>query len=166
MIGEKLLHKRDTEPSWRITSHILFWIIFFCISVYLFKISFNPFGDLPLSYLEPFRRTIILILVFYPLVYLVGKDLLNKKFWGRGVVATILLFLLYSVLDYVTEVQTLKHCEVCNEAVASITPEYHRYLQSGFFNVMLSRLLSLGLLFSTSLLSYHPHCYQARSWVS
>lgn len=144
---ENLLHKRDTQAVWRIGSHILFWIVFFSSFFYYNKISFNPYGDLPFSYLAPLRLTISLIIVFYPLVYVVGLRLFHRKQWGLGIAAALLLFLFYAVLDYVGEMLILRFCEVCEEASAQLNPGYHDYLQKGPFPVILSRVVSLGVFF-------------------
>ena len=142
---ENLLQKRDSSRRWRIASHVLFWLFLFGTLFYANKISINPYRDLPSSYLEPFRTTIILAIVFYPLVYFVGLKLFRNKQWSWGVAATMILFLIYAVLDYTGEMIVLKFCETCKETIAKNNPAYYNYLQRGFFPIILSRVLSLGI---------------------
>ena len=144
---DTLLHKRDTRRSWRVASHILFWMTYFGCTVYLNKIPFNPYGNVPLSWLAPLWNTLALMIVYYPLVYLVGAKLFSQKRWIPAIGSSLLLFLLYTLLDYTGEILVFSYCEACNEAIARVNSSYHQYLQSGFFNIMISRVLSGGLFF-------------------
>jgi hypothetical protein len=147
LLLDTLVNQRLTRPGWRLGSHVLFWLALFISLCYYNSISFNPYGDTPFAYLGPFRTTISLTIIYYPLVYGVGLRLFAQKRWAAGIVACLGLLLLYTIIDYTGEILVLNACHACQEAISRVQPNYLHYLNRGFFPVVSSRLISLGILF-------------------
>lgn len=133
--------------GWRIASHILFWLVFFCSIWYFNSISFNPHRRSPLVYLSPLRGTINIILIYYPLVYWVGLKLIPQKKWITAIVVSLGLLLIFTSLDYAGEMLILNLCRACRETVVQTQASYYQYLQRGWLPVVSSRVVSLGVLF-------------------
>ncbi|MGV3585708.1 MAG: sensor histidine kinase [Adhaeribacter sp.] len=143
---DTLLQQRQIKPSWRIASHVLFWVVFFGSIWHFNSISFNPYRNTPLVYLSPLRGTITIILIYYPLVYWVGLKLIPKKKWLTVIAASLGLLISFTFLDYLAEMLILNLCQPCREAVQTQT-KYYDYLQRGWLAVVSSRVVSLGVLF-------------------
>lgn len=142
-----MLYKRQTRTGWRLGSHLLFWMVFFSSMYHFNSISFNPYRGSPLVYLTPLRITITLILIYYPLVYGVGLRLFAHKRWVLGIAASLGLLLLYTVIDYASEIFVLNLWDAGREVIARVQPDYLIYLNRGFIPVVSTRVLSLGALF-------------------
>ncbi|GEO06374.1 hypothetical protein AAE02nite_40380 [Adhaeribacter aerolatus] len=144
---DTLLQQRQSKLGWRIASHVLFWLIFFGSIWYFNSISFNPYRHTPLAYMSPLRGTLSIILIYYPLVYLVGLKLISKKKWLAALAAGLGLLILFTILDYAGEMLILNLCQECREAVIKTQENYYGYLQRGWLPVVSSRVVSLGVLF-------------------
>ncbi len=143
---EYFLEKRNTRPSWRVASHLLFWLVFYLAFAYYTHISFNPFKDSPYAYLAPIHNTLGLALVFYALVYGVFPKLISKKRWLLTVLSLVLLTILFALITYIGELLLVDFCPSCRAVIEKTDAYYLQYLDRGFAHVMISRLFSLGIL--------------------
>lgn len=144
---ESLLNKRHTKRTWRLGSHIVFWLIFYLSFAYYNQISFNPYGDSPIGYLSPIHNTLGIMLVFYPLIYWVFPVFFSRKRWFWGVLSLIILLVLFALLTYLGETLIVVWCQSCHDAIEENNAYYLEYLNRGLLSVMLSRLVSLGIFF-------------------
>ncbi|GAB5525286.1 MAG: hypothetical protein Roseis2KO_31580 [Roseivirga sp.] len=143
---ESFLEKRNTRLSWRVASHLLFWLLFYLAFAYYTHISFNPFKDSPYAYLAPIHNTIGLALVFYTLVYGIFPKLISKKRWFLSVLSLVILTVIFGSITYLGEVLLVDFCPSCKEVIKENDTYYLEYLDRGFAHVMISRLFSLGIL--------------------
>lgn len=142
---ESFLQKRTTHLSWRVASHVLFWLVLYLAFAYYNQISFNPFSDSLYGYLDPIHSTLGLAFVFYVLVYWVFPNFLFKKRWILSILCLVLLLVLFAMIIYLGETLIVNNCDSCREVLAENNAYYLEYLSRGFLNVMLSRLLSFGI---------------------
>ncbi|MCE7990883.1 MAG: histidine kinase [Roseivirga sp.] len=146
MSPESLLQKRNTQLSWRVGSHVLFWLSFYLAFAYYHQIALTPFEDSPYGYLDPIHNTLGLALVFYALVYWVFPKLILKKRWLLSIISFMLLCVVYAVITYLGETLIMNYCDACREVIGKDNGYYLEYLDKGFVKVMVSRLFSLGIL--------------------
>ncbi|MDF1699087.1 MAG: sensor histidine kinase, partial [Saprospiraceae bacterium] len=126
---EDLIVKRSTEKTYRIVSHILFWILLFSSSYFLVKFSFNPYRESPFAYLTPLRNTLGLALTFYPLMYFVVPQFLKKKNWLFLISSIIFLTFLYVVFEAISEKIVFNYCASCLETAMEFNPDYVQVIQ-------------------------------------
>ncbi len=143
---ETLLEKRNSQLSWRVGSHILFWLILYLAFAYYNQISFNSLSDSPYSYLTPIYTTISVAIVFYSLVYWCFPKYIARKRWLATILSLILLSIIFASLIYIGEMLVINYCHSCREVIAENNAYYLEYLNRGFLNVLLTRLLSIGIL--------------------
>lgn len=136
----------------RVLLHILFWSVFFTVQYYIGQVSFNNLKYTPASYLNPLRVTICLMLIYYPLVYYVIPKFFIRKKYLLGVVAILFLIVIYATLDAIWEMMTIANCPTCAKMIKKEQPAYYDYLQRGIENVILSRVISLGIVYQLLLL--------------
>ena len=156
MTIETLLEKRNTEIEWRVGSHVLFWLIFYGAFVYYLVISFNPYQGTAYVYLSPINMMVSLSVVFYGLVYWVFPKYISKKRWLLSVLTFLLLAVVFTSLIYAGEMLIFNYCPLCKDAIIISNAEYFEYLEKGYGKVMLSRLLSLGILFQLTIILTIP----------
>lgn len=145
MSPELLLQKRNTHLSWRVGSHLLFWLSFYLAFAYYHQIALTPFEDSPYGYLDPIHNILGLALVFYTLVYWVFPIFIAKKRWLLSIISFILLSVVYAVITYLGEILIMDYCDSCREVIGENSAYYLEYLDRGFVSVMVSRLFSLGI---------------------
>lgn len=145
MSPELLLQKRNTHLSWRVGSHLLFWLSFYLAFAYYHQIALTPFEDSPYGYLDPIHNILGLALVFYALVYWVFPKFIAKKRWLLSIISFILLSVVYAVITYLGEILIMDYCDSCREVIGQNSAYYLEYLDRGFVSVMVSRLFSLGI---------------------
>ena len=156
MTIETLLEKRNTEIEWRVGSHVLFWLIFYGAFVYYLVISFNPYQGTAYVYLSPINMMVSLSVVFYGLVYWVFPKYISQKRWLLSVLTFLLLAVVFTSLIYAGEMLIFNYCPLCKDAIIISNAEYFEYLEKGYGKVMLSRLLSLGILFQLTIILTIP----------
>lgn len=156
MTIETLLEKRNTEIEWRVGSHVLFWLIFYGAFVYYLVISFNPYQGTAYVYLSPINMMVSLSVVFYGLVYWVFPKYISQKRWLLSVLSFLLLTVVFTSLIYAGEMLIFNYCPLCKDAIIISNAEYFEYLEKGYGKVMLSRLLSLGILFQLTIILTIP----------
>ncbi|WP_153798361.1 sensor histidine kinase [Foetidibacter luteolus] len=140
----------------RVVLHLLFWLLFFAAQYYIGQVSFNDLKFTQAAYLNPIRVTVCLLLIYYPLVYLVVPRFFLRKKYLAATIASIVLFVVYGCMDAAWELAILEDCSQCMDILQQKQPAYYSYLQRGFENVALSRILSLGILYQLFILLSLP----------
>mgnify|MGYP001804334494 CR=1 FL=1 len=121
---EDLIEKRNSNLSFRLLSHALFWILSFSSSYFLIKFSFDTYKDTPLGYWTPLRNILGMILVFYPLMYLVIPHFLKKRKWLFLISAVVLLTFLYVFFDAIGEKIVFHYSESCSLMALEHNPDF------------------------------------------
>lgn len=129
----------------RVLLHSLFWLLLFGLRMYLTLISFNvysgfPTGDLLLLNLSGISLIAAAFYIFTGPIFALAANR-KKLLVGLSVLATLLL---YTLLDAALEQWIIRSCNSCLSILEQRQPGYYGLLQSGFINVVLKRLLSLG----------------------
>ena len=156
MTAQTLLDKRNTDLSWRAGSHILFWLVYYGAFVYYLQISFNPYQGTPYAYLSPIFVVVGLVLVFYALVYWVYPKYLSQRRWLPGILLLIILTVVFTSIIYLGEMVIFNNCALCKDAIIISNAEYFEYLDRGYGPVLLSRLLSFGIVLQLILILTIP----------
>lgn len=141
-----LLYKIRGKKNGRLKLHLLMWTFYLLACWYLQSISFNPFENLWV-FLGALKLTLLTMMVFYPLVYFAWPELFLRRKYVRFIGVVILLILAYGVLDSVTDQFILSRCEACMERVKNDQRRYYQLLQKGAMQVVLVRLISLGIVY-------------------
>ncbi len=148
MTLESLIDKRNSSKTARIVSHILFWIVMFFSSYYFIRTSFDPYKDTPLSYLTPLRHTIGLLVVFYPLMYVLIPRLLKRKRWIIFICYFSLLIFSFIFMDALGEKTTLYFCDSCRIMAEDKNPDYLNVIQKSLIDNILYKASNIGLYFN------------------
>lgn len=153
----------------RIVTHLLFWLLFFIVRFYLNIISFNVYSGFPTG--------VVLLLSLFNIGLIAGVFyILTMPVWnlikrGHRAYATILIVsavITYALLDAGFEQFILHYCSDCLLILKNKQPAYYGLLESGFINILLKRLLSLGTPFILLLTLTIPLCLKLalNSWRS
>lgn len=127
--------------------HVLFWLFFFGARWYVNYISLNPYKGYPRGILlSNLYATITTAIAYYLLVYGIYEKLYRRKKYIAAVLAFVLLLVVYTSLDFLSEL-LLTQDKTWLQLVQTNAPEYYEYLQRSFPNILLSRVLSLGILY-------------------
>ncbi|PYF74405.1 sensor histidine kinase [Pedobacter nutrimenti] len=142
----QLIEKIYTKPSLRVGFHLIFWLLLFGVKLYLTAVSFNVYRSFPtLSYVYiNLFSTLLLAAFYYLFVYVLIPVFFNKKKYFQGILVSLGLILLYTLTDTFTEMQLIKTCKACTLILQKDHPDYASYLNRGFINVVLTRILGLG----------------------
>lgn len=129
----------------RMFLHLLFWLLLFGLRTYLTLISFNvysgfPTGDLLLLNLSGISLIAAAFYIFTGPVFALAANR-KKLLVVLSVLATLFV---YTFLDAALEQLIIRSCNSCLSILEQRQPGYYGLLQSGFINVVLKRLLSLG----------------------
>jgi sensor histidine kinase YesM len=148
-----IIEKIDARPPLRIGLHLLFWLLLFGVRLYLTHVSFNVYHAFPpMAYLYiTLGSTLLLAAFYYVAVYLLLPVFLAKKYLP-GSFLLLLLVVLYTAADTFAEIRLIHGCDTCIAALVKYNADYAAYLNRGFINIVLTRIISLGtpllLLFS------------------
>jgi len=145
MTVETLLDKRNTEVQWRIGSHVLFWLTSYLAVVYYLQISFNTFNDIPYSYLSPINFVVATSAIYYGLVYWVFPKYIVQKRWWLSILSLAVLLVVFTSLVYLGEMIIFNTCPLCKDTIIISNSGYFDYLDRGYGHVLLTRLLSFGV---------------------
>ena len=149
MNTETLSERLHTNTGLRIAAHFLFWTIMMAIGWYNTLISFNKynrFDNVPILLLS-LSGIIGQVLVYYPLVYFVLPQFFQKKRYLQGAGIVLLLILLYTFLNTISESLILLNCESCMRILKENGTGYYGFLQKSVSNRMLGKLLSFGIVY-------------------
>lgn len=147
--------------------HVGFWLMLFSARFYLSLITFNVYAGLsilPLVTLS-FSSTILIAGVYYCVVGLVRRPLSFRHGLYMAVILLVIIFM-YTVLDALAEQFVLNSCSNCMLLIKSAQPAYYGLLRGGIINIVLKRLLSLGVPFYLLLTLSIPLCikFALNSW--
>jgi hypothetical protein len=141
-----LLDKVSQRPAYRLLLHVLFWLAFTGVGYYFNNISFNQFDTRATWYISA-KNTLVAVFFFYPFMYFIIPTLFRRKRYIAGLLSSLLLVFLYGWIDAWGEKQIVNNCTACMAYVLQHNNEYGRFLQMTSFNMMIVRLLSLGLFY-------------------
>ena len=148
MTLDSIIEQRNTSRTFRITSHILFWIVLYSSNYFLSQTSFNAYNETPLGYLAPLRSTIELILFFYPLMYVLIPYFFQKKRWIPFILYFILLLFFFILIEAIGEKLIFYYCDSCSEMAAEKNPDYLSVIQKAVIDNILFKSASIGLYFN------------------
>lgn len=143
-----IIEKRNSSRITRIISHILFWIVLYISSYYIVKISYSPYRDTPLSYLAPLRHTIGLIVVFYPLMYVLIPQYLMNKRWVIFIAYFSFLNFLYIFIDALGEKMTFYYCDSCRLIAEDKHTDHLSVIQKSIIDNFLYKASNIGMFFN------------------
>ena len=153
---KSIVEKSYANHYWRISFHVLFWGLVFLSNYYFNTISFNSFNNNDTIYPLALKNTVALIVFFYPLVYYVVPRFFIKRKIVAGIFLTIFLLLIYAWIDAYGDKQIIGSCADCMLQLSKQSPGYYEFLQRPLVNILLGRLLSLGLIYQLMLLLSLP----------
>lgn len=148
MTLDYFIEKRNSSRTIRIGSHMLFWMVVFCSSYYFITISIDAYKDTPLGYLTPLRHTIGLIMVFYPLMYVLIPLFLKRKRWLIFISYFALLLFLYIFIEAFGEKMTFYFCDSCRIMAEDKNPDYLSIIQKSLIDNILYKASNIGLYFN------------------
>lgn len=145
---EIISNKLYTNRKWRVTSHMLFWLLLVLVNRYLTTISFDNYNSFSQQRIAALSITgvIDLIIFYYPFVYAVIPRL-RKKEWPVGIFAILVLLCVYTLVNTLTETWILLPCDRCMELLKLQHSDYYNYLHGYWVGRFLSKLLSFGIIF-------------------
>lgn len=144
----------------RIMLHLFFWTLLFGLRFYLTLITFNVYDKFPVGNRAALSlfSTGFVAAFYYVLVNVVWKHLLSKKKYLTTFMIMIVLLVVYTVIDTITERLVLNACRDCMVSLAKNQPGYYNLVRSDVTNIVLQRLLSFGTPFSLLLTLFIPLC--------
>ena len=142
-----LLAYTYTDNRYRLLLHVLFWLLVFARGYYFGTISFNTMRGTPATYLLSVKTTLVSALAFYTLMYGLLPLFNKKRSWVPVILLGILWLVLIACLDSLGDLLVFHKCAACAERLAAASPDYHRFLQTHFSNIVVVRILSGGFLY-------------------
>ncbi|PLK44977.1 sensor histidine kinase [Emticicia sp. TH156] len=130
----------------RFLQHILFWLLFFGLRLYLTRISFNIYSGFPemaLAFLN-ISSTGLIALFFYAFTYYVWPKYLLKKKLFKGSLLILIGLVIYTLLDSWTELQILRHCSSCMETLKQVQPKFYALMSTNLNHVFFGRLVTFA----------------------
>jgi Histidine kinase len=147
MRGKGIIEKTYSNKLLRIGLHLLFWTFVFASNYYLSTISFNSIKNSSANFLLSAKNTIIAAIFFYTFVYFVFPRLFLGKKYLLGTLATVVLVMIYAFIDAVGDKQIINNCKDCVDQLLKDDPQTRQFLQLAAWNIGLTKLASLGLLY-------------------
>ena len=133
--------------SGRWIRHLLFWVFVFAARYYIQQITFNNYKQYTRGVvMNSLTATVNIAVAYYLIVGWVYPRWLKKKRYVIGAGGLLLVIVLYTWLDYETE-QYLLMDPRWRSLVQQFQPDYYSFLQRGMINDVLSRILSLGIVY-------------------
>ncbi|MES2277104.1 MAG: sensor histidine kinase [Bacteroidota bacterium] len=142
-----LTGKLNTNRSYRIGAHLLFWVLELLVYWYTSVISFNYYRNFgsPVIFRLALLNTISLALIYYPLVYLLMPLFLKRKYM-IAVSGLLTLLILYGLMNTLVEQLVITNCADCMIQLKASNNEYYRFLHTFFINRLFAKVATLGLL--------------------
>ncbi len=146
LLSERVYYQKGT----RVAAHTLFWVLQFFVSWYNISISFNPYSRFnnQTIILILLSGTINIILIYYPLVYYIIPRLIEKRKYLWSVCFILMLLILYTLINALSETFILKACESCMKLLKDSGSSYYQFLQTSLVNKLFQKLATLGILLS------------------
>jgi hypothetical protein len=142
---EDLIEKRNTKISYRIASHVLFWILSISSTYLLIKFSFDTYKDTPLGYLTPLRNELGVILVFYPLMYFVVPHFLKKRRWLFLILSISILTFFHVTFEAIGEKLVFYYCDSCRLMALEHDADYLSVIQKSAVDNILFKASNIQL---------------------
>ncbi len=139
---QKIYNRRWT----RILLHLLFWLFYFGAQVHLGSIQLDHASE-RITQLSSLKNTIAVILVYYPLVYLIVPRLWLKKKYLAGIVSVAALVVAYAFIDYVLELMLIVSCASCMAELEQKASWYFHFMHHDPVSILTARILSLGIVY-------------------
>jgi hypothetical protein len=143
----RLIQKKYSSKSFRVTLHAGFWLAYWGISYYFNTISFNIFANTPLAWQEPVFTVLNLLIFYYPFMYFTWPLLVKRKKYLAGVLLLFLQVVLYTVIYKVAERELTNHCVSCQEILAGLPSRFKPGVNQPLMGAILSAFLSLGIFY-------------------
>lgn len=156
MRWKALIDKSYSDPSLRAALHGIFWLLIFGSNYYFNTISFNGYSSTPATWLLATKSTLNLAIFYYLLMYGIYPRLFLKKRYLTGSVALVLLIVGYAFADAFEEQRIFSACRTCGAQLLANQPVYYHYLMHPILGIVLSRILSLGLIYQLIILLSLP----------
>jgi sensor histidine kinase YesM len=139
--------KTYTDIRWRISLHLLFWLVMLAGYYYFNTISFNPARNTPATYLLALHNAISMATGFYSLMYFIRPRFLSRGKWVAGLFFFVLWVVAMAALVSLGDWLIFSRCESCSERLAKYSPDYYSFLQRNFPNIVFVRVVTGGLLY-------------------
>ena len=146
MALNSIIEKIYSRNSLRITLHIIFWLLFFIVKLYITTISFNVYQSLPFTAVLMINLggTIFIALFYYALVYwLIPAKNAKRKTLFRLVTIPV-LYLLYIGFDTYCEVNIIRSCKDCLQQLQKDNLSYYNFLNTHISDILLKKLSGFG----------------------
>lgn len=144
---ESTIFRIHRQKIGRLGLHLLFWLLFYGALLYVSSISLGQSSDIQTQVWLTAGNIFAIAITYYLFVYGVWNGLLAKRKWLTGALGIVLLILLYAIVDYMRERLFLMPCKSCMEQLRVKEPVYYHYLQNNGLQILLSRILSMGIVF-------------------
>ena len=144
---ERFLKLKNNNRSFRVTVHVIFWLIYWLISYYFNTISLNIFASTPLAWLEPLCSIVNLLIFYYPLMYVVWPRFFRKGKYATGVLLLFMQVLAYTILYELQERMLITNCSSCADILAQMPASMNQGLRQTLFEGIMSSFLSLGIVY-------------------
>ena len=144
---ESLSQKLHTRKDFRIGAHLLFWLWELLLTWYTTIISFNNyrnFNDHTIWQLS-FINTLNLVLVYYPLVYVILPGFKKGRLMA-GILGITVLLILYSLVSTLSEKELVITCDYCMQRLKENGHDYYQFLQLDLLSRLLAKVASMGML--------------------
>ena len=151
-----LIDNSYSNPYLRAAVHGLFWLLIFGSGYYFNTISFNGYSSTAATWLMAVKSAINLAIFYYVSMYYILPALFGKRRFLSGIIALLLLILLYAFADAYEEKIIFTGCSDCGAQLLKNQPVYYHYLQNPLLSIVMSRLFSLGLLYELVVLLSLP----------
>lgn len=144
---ELFIEKLRSKKYGRLVLHLFFWLFFFTARSYIGFISINNYPAVGyVIYLVSLFNTLSTAAIFYPLVYFLWPRFLSKRKYLVGAFLIIILIAIYTLLDYAGEMLLLQNAGWA-AVVAKTNPDYFTYLHQSMWQILIKRLVSLGIIY-------------------
>jgi sensor histidine kinase YesM len=127
--------------------HFLFWLFVVGARYYIQEITFNAFKQYTRGVIvSSLLSTLNIAIVYYIIADLIHPRWLKRKKYPAALSALIMLVLLYTLLDYLSEMILLRD-GTWRALMEKYSTDYYTFLQRGVLHVLMSRIVSLGIIY-------------------
>jgi hypothetical protein len=147
MIRNGLFEKTYTDIRYRIALHLLFWLLMLASYYYFNTISFNPARGTPATYLLAMHNAISIATAFYTLMYVIWPRAIARKRWALSLLLLFVWLVAIAALVSYGDWLIFSRCESCGQRLAQYSPDYYKFLQRNFPNIVFVRVVTGGLLY-------------------
>ena len=122
-------HVYSSKPL-RVTLHISFWLGMFLVTWWMTSVSFNPFRYIPSKVIIIYSLAGCLFFAafYYSIVYLFVPHLFYKKKWIAGIIAIVVMIVLYILFYGMLEHFIVKPCKECMETLKKLNNGSYEFM--------------------------------------